>query len=850
MLNNDICVLEIKRVSRLIAGIFLLAFLCVFLMPESAIGASPNAHHKMSGDLNDMISRKSGPGLKKIIFYAKDLDAASAYIISHGGIILRRHKNLITAKVPVNNIDDIVGSSPGISYARLPRKFFPCQTTSEGVHITQADTIQAAGITGSGVKIAVLDLGFTGLANAISKSELPPNVITYDFVGDGIELGGVHGIACGEIVYDMAPGAQIYLLKVADETDIIDAAAYCEANSIKIVTASIGTFGTGPGDGTGPVDELCDDLKAKGILFVTAAGNYGNTFSGPIPIGTHWRGTFIDSGRNFSYNGTSNEENQFVPGDPNSWYNVINATVASDISGNKFTEVNAAMRWDDWPTGTSDYDIFLLDNDTGAVVASSTTVQDGSQPPVEYLSFSAPGTQSKLYKLLVTKKTGSPAGKEVEIVLNGPCYFVPFGSYASPIATSIGSLGEPADSASVLTVGAINYKKWTTGPEEDFSSQGPTNAWAGSSSRAKPDICGPDGTSSLTYGANGFFGTSAATPHAAGAAALILAMHPQYSVDQLISALEVNAIDMGDPGKDNIYGNGRMVANKLLLNTPPTLDWTGEPGYVSGGVTPESGNGSTPITFRVKYTDADGDAPAIYKLYIDRNGNGNYADAGEVVDMIATGSDHKSGVIYTYTTNIPYSSGSTNCSYYFSFSDRVDPATGNITNAISPQTAINKPDIFQSLSLEIDRTNWQLSGIPAGSEYVMDSSGKFRVSNDGDGPETYSLQMTSAGSGWSASGSKDGADVNKFVLSALFSAVSDTGIDSSYFNEAGNNDVVLPSGAIRASAVNFGSSRLSAGGFSVLPGNDRNLWIDFKAPVKDTVRATQSISVTINAEAQ
>ncbi|KPK83380.1 MAG: hypothetical protein AMS27_13090, partial [Bacteroides sp. SM23_62_1] len=107
-----------------------------------------------------------------------------------------------------------------------------------------------------------------------------------------------------------------------------------------------------------------------------------------------------------------------------------------------------------------------------------------------------------------------------------------------------------------------NYENWATGPQEDFSSQGPTNAWAGSSARIKPDICGPDGVSGYAYGSSPmygpFYGTSAAAPHVAGAAALILSLNPGLSPDQLQSLIESNAIDMGDTGKDNIYGWGKI----------------------------------------------------------------------------------------------------------------------------------------------------------------------------------------------------------------------------------------------------------------------------------------------------
>jgi hypothetical protein len=61
-----------------------------------------------------------------------------------------------------------------------------------------------------------------------------------------------------------------------------------------------------------------------------------------------------------------------------------------------------------------------------------------------------------------------------------------------------------------------------------------------------------------------FNGTSAATPHVAGAAALALSAFPGYGPDQLQSFLERLAVDMGDAGIDVQFGYGR-----LYLGEPP-----------------------------------------------------------------------------------------------------------------------------------------------------------------------------------------------------------------------------------------------------------------------------------------
>ena len=56
----------------------------------------------------------------------------------------------------------------------------------------------------------------------------------------------------------------------------------------------------------------------------------------------------------------------------------------------------------------------------------------------------------------------------------------------------------------------------------------------------------------------GFFGTSAAAPHAAGAAALVKQRYPAYTPDQIQAFLEDRAFDLGTGEKNDIFGAGRM----------------------------------------------------------------------------------------------------------------------------------------------------------------------------------------------------------------------------------------------------------------------------------------------------
>ncbi len=517
----------------------------------------------------------------KVILHLRDGESFGGRgITALNGRILMQRKNLVAAELPLDQVENLLAREGGIEFARLPHKFFPVGVTSEGVGQTNATDFHIAGFRGAGVKVAVMDIGFKNLSGAQSAGDLPFNLSTQDFTGRGLQTQYKHGTACAEIVHDMAPDAELHLLKISDEEDLYRALDYCKANGIHIISVSIGTYGSGPGNGTGPIHDACDEARASGILVVAAAGNSGNTYSTdgePIPIGSHWEGQFIDS--------NNDNTHEFSPNAPG---NVLIAVPGRDDDGNpEQDEVSIVMRWNDWPHATTDYDLYLYAYDyqngvRGALVGYSTALQNGSQPPVEAIVLDLPDAQEfEFYELLVVRKPNQPVGKELEVHLGTWCAFLPRPS-ASLIATSSSSIWEPADAESVLAVGAINQVNWTSGPQEDFSSQGPTNAWAESSSRIKPDICGPDAVSTQTFGGSAFLGTSAAAPHVAGAAALILSMHPNMTPNQVQALLESSAKDMGTFGKDNFYGSGRLYLDRWNSNSPPVFDMIAEETFHEG----------------------------------------------------------------------------------------------------------------------------------------------------------------------------------------------------------------------------------------------------------------------------
>ncbi len=127
------------------------------------------------------------------------------------------------------------------------------------------------------------------------------------------------------------------------------------------------------------------------------------------------------------------------------------------------------------------------------------------------------------------------------------------------------SVRVPAESPDVLAAGAVY---WGNGQLEDFSSRGPVFGPGGAATGGamKPDLTAADGVSTATYSPGAFYGTSAAAPHAAGAAVALMSKSYDMNAYKLKEALMHTARDAGDPGADNEYGAG-------IMDLAAALDW-------------------------------------------------------------------------------------------------------------------------------------------------------------------------------------------------------------------------------------------------------------------------------------
>jgi hypothetical protein len=183
--------------------------------------------------------------------------------------------------------------------------------TTEGLAALNGAAWHSAGINGQGIKIGIIDGGFKDYLGRLGV-DLPVSVTAKNFV-DGetdahLNSGSVHGTACAEVIYDVAPGAALYLAKISTFLDLVEAVAWLrDTVQVDVISSSFGFYNLSPGDGTGLFENLVKSAREAGILWVTAAGNDQKV---------HWGGSYLnlDSDSYHEYYDGSHF-NFFGPGD-------------------------------------------------------------------------------------------------------------------------------------------------------------------------------------------------------------------------------------------------------------------------------------------------------------------------------------------------------------------------------------------------------------------------------------------------------------------------------------------------------------------------------------------------------
>ena len=395
----------------------------------------------------------------------------------------------------------------------------PDAVIGEGVAFTEATLAHQAGFDGAGVQVTVTDVGFAGYASSVAEGDLPAGLPILNLCANINSTS--HGTQVAEVVHEMAPAAQLSLACTDTSSDAQPGVNFAKAQGADVISRSLGDPGTTRGDGSGgpgTAEHAAEDALASGILWVNSAGNYARS---------HWQGSFATN--------------------PDSDVNLDWVASGDELNG---VTIGAGQqqcfraKWDSWPATSIDYQLRLWQLSPQALVASSATLQNGTQQPRESLCYTNPGaTQS--YGIAIERASAAGPLPRIDVWA--------LDAVQIQHQVAAGSINDVAGAPEVFSVAAICR---LTNAIQPYSSQGPTI-----DGRVRPDISGPTNVSNsfaLTSGCSGGFGgTSAAAPHVAGAAALYkqaLGLAPQGLRDKL----EADAADLGTAGKDSTFGAGRM----------------------------------------------------------------------------------------------------------------------------------------------------------------------------------------------------------------------------------------------------------------------------------------------------
>jgi hypothetical protein len=425
------------------------------------------------------------------------------------------------------------------------------------------------------------------------------------------------GRAMLQIVHAVAPGAALAFYTADDsEADFANGIEALAAAGAKVIADDVGYFDE-PFFQDGLVADAVNTVEAGGVAYFSAAGNdsnlsYENTAPSFVTAGA---GSMVNEYLlNFDTTGATNTTTLPVsvpaipPGD------LLAIVVEWDqpyVTGATGASPGATSSIDLCVTGATGSTV-ITDNDGNA--QSCTGPNAVGVDPVQILVIAnpanaagntAPQTLNIMVGLAANSAGAIPPGRIIVSVEDDG-----LGSTIESFATGSATIQGHPGAAGAAAVGAAFYFDTpacgtTPAQLESFSSQGGApilfntagTRLATAIVRQKPDFVGPDGVNTTFLGftlasdsppfpktgllsttnsacQNGtsypnFFGTSAATPHAAGIAALALQASPTATPTQIYGSLRASALPMSSTTPNFNSGYGFIQADAAFV--VPTL---------------------------------------------------------------------------------------------------------------------------------------------------------------------------------------------------------------------------------------------------------------------------------------
>jgi Subtilase family len=617
------------------------------------------------GDPQQLESTLVGLGLTHAAVYANDVGgwlpvnqieaaAARAEVVSLRAAMSRRRAGIVTSQGDYAQRSSVVRTNyPALNGGGV----------TVGVLSDSFNCYAAYGAPGSGVPVSgnqgYASNGFTAdYATDVSTGDLPANVNVLEEAtcldyGAPTQLPFTdEGRAMLQIVHDVAPGASLAFYTADDgEADFANGIGKLAAAGAKVIADDVGYFDE-PFFQDGILAQAIDAVEAQGVAYFSAGGNDGTlSYENTSPVFTTVSTSGANSGEhllNFDRTGATNST-------------ALPVTIPAIPPGGL---VGVVVQWDQpYVTGAAGSPGASSSIDLCITGASGVTITDYDGNAVSCTGPNAVGVDP--YQILIISNPANAAGNTkqqtlniiVGLAANANGTKVPgriivaveddgLGSTIDSFATNSASLQGHPGAAGAAAVGAAFYFDTpacgtTPATLEQFSSAGGAPILFDTSGvrlatpivRQKPDFVGPDGGNDTFLGFQltagevnttisacqnvtnypNFFGTSAATPHAAGIAALMLQANAAATPTQIYSSLRSSALPMSatTPNFNSGYGfiqadtalvvpTLSLAATSILVGTSTTLSWSSiyaTSCTASGGWTgTQATSGSVPLT--------------------------------------------------------------------------------------------------------------------------------------------------------------------------------------------------------------------------------------------------------------
>jgi len=248
------------------------------------------------------------------------------------------------------------------------------------------------------------------------------------------------------------------------------------------------------------------------------------------------------------------------------------------------------------------------------------------------------------------------------------------------------NVGYPARYASVVAVAALDKNNQrasfsSTGSDVEIAAPGVAvlSTW-----KDGINATGPQPFSFADYAGEYFIeasGTSMASPHVAGVAALLMAANPSYTAEAVRSKMNATALDLGDAGRDKLYGYGLVDASSALGLMPATNN----PPVAYDQAVETTQNTSVAITLVAADPDND---PLTYAIAMGP----------------ANGTISGTGPHFTYTPNADFTGADT---FTYEVKDSAgSTATATVTINVAPARTVDLVVQMSATTRKVDTINY------------------------------------------------------------------------------------------------------------------------------------------------